>query len=105
MPGLFNLGWAVAARRRFPHELLKLSRALHSPLALVRYPEAMSDIVNEPVFDYFSHVRRALAAIGLAALGALVMVVVLPMLAGLAKPQPVAETVPERVIPQGSVSK
>ncbi|MBK9975989.1 MAG: hypothetical protein IPP14_14550 [Planctomycetes bacterium] len=36
----------------------------------------------EPAFAYFSHARRALGALALTALGALVMIGLIPLLAG-----------------------
>lgn len=37
---------------------------------------------HEPPFAFFSHARRALGALSLAALGALVMIGLIPLLAG-----------------------
>lgn len=69
----------------------------------------MSDIAGEPAFHFFSHVRRALGALGLAALGALVLVGLLPLVAGNAghnQPEtPAAEQPRPRTLPEASLSK
>ncbi|MBX3475750.1 MAG: hypothetical protein KF754_15375 [Planctomycetes bacterium] len=67
----------------------------------------MSDIREEPTTQVFSHVCNALKALGLAALGAAVMVGMLPLLAGRSA-KPVHETSQEparHVPPQATASR
>lgn len=68
----------------------------------------MSDIANEPAFEFFSHVRKALAAMGLAALGAVVLVGLMPLAVGLLaadQVQPTSAREEARKVPQASLAK
>jgi hypothetical protein len=65
----------------------------------------MSDIAGEPSHAFFSHVRRALGALGLAALGAAVLVGLIPLIGGKPQQPPVSKTAPAPGLPPPQVAR
>jgi hypothetical protein len=61
--------------------LTGFSPVAHPAFLRPGYCQYMSATPPEPAFNFFSHVRRAVGAIGLAAAGAVALVGVLPLVA------------------------